>query len=462
MNRVLAIARHTFAEGIRMRIVLVFVILLVFLVLRMPFALRGDETLTGRLQSFLAYSLGALSLLLSLATIFFSCSTLATEIRECSLHLVVTKPVTRFQILLGKWIGVNLLNLLILVLCGVTIYGLAYYIQSLPEQFYRVRLQVRDVVWTARQAATPAVPRQELVKAAEEDVLARLERGEIEHYKKAEALATRLSELLNQWRQVEPGGYRVYEFSGLAPPEREDTVLQVRYKALGLPLPPGELLPIRWVLLDPETQAPLAVRDTMERTGETHQFLIVAGPVVRNGRALLQVINPLDPRSNTTVFFEGDDSLQLLYRVSNFELNFVKGLVIIGLQLGLLSALGVFFSVFVSFPVACLCTATFYLLALGMPWIMEVIGTTAQIHLGEQDPYGRLGPAVRALLAPLLKYAVPDFTHYNGIGRLVDGLYIPPSLLVVCAARTLLYGLALLLLPGWLIFNRREIAEVIV
>jgi hypothetical protein len=38
----------TFAEGIRMRIVLVALMVLALLVLRMPFALRGDETLAGR------------------------------------------------------------------------------------------------------------------------------------------------------------------------------------------------------------------------------------------------------------------------------------------------------------------------------------------------------------------------------------------------------------------------------
>jgi len=177
MRRALAIARLTFAEGVRMRIVLVFLILLVFLVLRMPFALRGDDTLTGRLQNFLAYSLGALSLLLSLATVFFSCATLTNEIKERSLHLVVTKPVTRFQILVGKWLGVMLLNLLIVALCGGAIYGLAYFIQSRPEQFERDRLQVRDVVWTARLAARPTVPQEEIVQEAARNVQERIDRG---------------------------------------------------------------------------------------------------------------------------------------------------------------------------------------------------------------------------------------------------------------------------------------------
>lgn len=137
MKRVWAIAWLTFQEGIRMRIVLVFLIVLGVAVLRLPFALKGDETLSGRLQTFLAYSLGALSVFLGLATAFLSCATLTNEIRTRSLHLVVTKPVTRFQILAGKWLGVNLLNVLMLALSGATIYGFAVYIKNQPELFVR-------------------------------------------------------------------------------------------------------------------------------------------------------------------------------------------------------------------------------------------------------------------------------------------------------------------------------------
>lgn len=461
MKRALAIARLTFAEGVRMRIVLVFLVLLIFLVLRMPFALRGDDTLAGRLQNFLAYSLGAVSVLLSLATVFFSCATLTNEIKERSLHLVVTKPVTRFQILLGKWLGVMLLNVLIVALCGGAIYGLAYFIQSRPEQFARDRLQVRDVVWTARLAATPTVPLQEIAQAAADDVRVRIERGELDAAQRNEALATRAQELLNQWRTIEPGGYRIYRFEGLTPPETEETVIQIRYQARGIPVPPGELLVLDWVIRDPQTGMLLAQRQTRDRSTERHEFLVRAEAVVRDGVFDLGVLNPFDPRSPISVMFEGDQSLQVLYKVGSFEANFARALLIILFQLALLSALGVFFGVFVSFPVACLCTCAFYLIALTFPYLMEAMGTDIQA-IGEFDPYGPLGPWVRRILVPILQVTVPDFARYGGVANVVEGLAISNELLVRCAARTVLYGGALLLLPGWLIFRRREIAEVIV
>lgn len=463
MRRVWAIAWLTFSEGVRMRIVLVSLIVLVFLVLRMPFALRGDETLTGRLQNFLAYSLGALSLLLSVATIFFSCATLTTDIKERSIHLVVTKPVSRFQILLGKWLGVNLLNLLIVVLCGATIYGFACFIRSRPEQFARDRVQVRDVVWTARIAAQPVAPEKEIAQAATQQVAERVRLGEVDPANEATVRGERVLQLMSQWRNIPAGSYREYRFENLAPPETGETVIQVRFKARGTPLPSDEIVPIGWVFCDPENGAWLhAPIFTHERSGDTHQFLVRAAPVIRNGTAILQVANPTSPDVGTSVLFDGDDSLQLLYKMASFEGNYVKALLIILLRLALLSAVGTFFGVFVSFPVACLCTSAFYLICIALPFVLEAIGANLPNLGAKYDPYGAIGPALRAFLVPFLWIAFPDFTHYDGVNQLVDGTYIPLSLLGWSLVRTLLYGGVLLLLPGWLIFSRREIAEVIV
>ena len=457
MKRVLAIARLTFSEGVRMRIVLIFLVVLVFLVMRLPFALRGDDTLAGRLQNFLSYSLSALSLLLSLATVFFSCATLANEFKECSLHLVVTKPVSRFQILLGKWLGVNLLNLVILVLCGGAIYGFAYFIQSRPEQFQRDRLKVRDVVWTARVAAKPVVPVDELRQAATQEVDGQIESGSLDPSTRPKALADLYKKLMRRWETIPSGGNRRYRFENLTPPGRDDTVFQIRYKAIGIPLPYNEVLVSAWMFLDPETKNPLHQPTRMEeRSGYVHQFLASAQPVIREGKAELVVFNPYDPVNETQILFEGDDALLLLYQAGSFEANYAKVLAIFLMRLALLSAIGIFFGVFVSFPVACLCTCAFFLISLGLPFWIESMGTYLP------SATGQVTQTIRDLPVMMMKIVFPDFVRYSGTGQLVDGLYISFATLGSCALHTLVYGCALLLLPGWLIFKRREVAEVIV
>ncbi len=448
-----------------MRLVLVFLIVLGVAVLRLPFALRGDETLSGRLQTFLSYSLGALSVFMGLATAFFSCATLTNEIRSKSLHLVVTKPVTRFQILAGKWLGVNLLNVLMLALSGATIYGFAVYIKNQPELFARDSLQLRDVIWTARVAAEPTEP--DFREASETYVKDMLARDPTFTSNVEGAVAERIKNLDEAYRSILPGQQRSFEFKDLVQPESEETVLQVRFKARGIPIPKDDILFIEWYLLDPDSMevvAPPFLTD--KRQAERHQFLFRSGGrLVQKGRAVLGVLNPGPPDDSppAAIYFDGEGSLQLLYKVGSFEANYLKSLSLIFFRLAFVSAVGLFFGTFTSFPVACFCTLSIYLFCLGIPWWLESIGANmpASAMTAKVDPYGPFGGAVRTVLVPILKFVLPDFWAYDGVARLIDGYAIDGATLSYGAMHTLIYGLVLLALPGWLIFRSREVAEVV-
>lgn len=460
MKQVWAIAKLAFWEGIRMRIVLVFLFVLVFALLRLPFAMRGDETLSGRLQTFLSYSLGALSLFMGLATVFLSCATLSNELRTRSIQMVVTKPVTRFQVLLGKWLGVNGLNLLMVLLGGLTIYAFAVFIKTrgVEGTFDRDARKLRDTVWTARIAAEPTKPdldpeARKQIEEAEKQGAGFIEGKEV-------AIARKRAELLEQWRAIAPGDYRVYQFDNLTAPESPDTVFQLRFKARGAPLTQDETVPILWLVLDPATQEVRAELPTENRTGEEHQFLLGSG-IFKDGTAYVGVLSP-PPPNRTAIFFEGEGSLKVLYKVGSFEGNYAKALLLVLARLAFLSALGVFFSTFVSFPVGCFCVLSIYLFCIGVPWWLDSMGANLEAGQGNAkiDPYGVAGPVVRAILVPVLKIIVPDFVKYDGVGQLIEGEAITSSLLSTALTHTLLYGVFLLLAPGWLIFRSREVAQV--
>ncbi len=490
MRPVLAIARQTFWEGIRMRIVMVSLIVLAVLLVRFVYV-RGDETLTGRLQNFLAYSFGALGLFMSLATVFFSCATLAGEIRNCQIHMVVTKPVSRFQILLGKWLGVNLLNVLIVALCSVAIYGFARQIASKKEQFRRDRLNLRDAVWTARASAAPIDPdfRQPVMDYVDAEIKeGRIDpdaRGRIKSvldslyergYPEGELASTRrwdentgravdkLRELVTTQRLIEPGDYRLYQFEGLTAPDSAETAVQVRFRARAMPLPMDEKVTIHWIFMDPEDpRRPLGPPTTTNgRAGDVLQFLFRGSAAIKDGKAAILVQNG-DPITGEVpqyvITFEGDNWLEIMYRVGSFEANFLRNILLLLSRLAFLSAVGLTFGVFVSFPVACLCTFAVYLLGIGWNWWYNAIGADMEVYSVQWDPYGRFGPFIRFFLEPLLA-AFPNFSSYDGTSRLISGELITNGLVGQAMAHTLLFGAALLLIIGWIVFQRKEIAEV--
>jgi hypothetical protein len=467
MRPTLAIAWLTFREGLRMRVVLVAILLLLALVLVLPFTLRGDGTLAGRLQNFLSYSLWVLNILLSLAVAFLACATLTNEIKSCSIHTVVTKPVSRFQIVAGKWLGVNLLSLLLVLLCGPTIYGFARFIASLPEEFRRDRLMLRDVVWTARAAANPTDP--EFRPAAEAYVDEHIQAGEMLSRGREAEIQERVKALRADWLRIPHDQYRVYLFDHLVAPKAENPVVQVRYRVRHMPLPLDEIARVGWLFLDPDSGRPLMPepRVTEGRVGDVHEFLVRAEPVIKNGSAALVVYNftPTTRLTGAYLFFdeaEDDQWLQVLYPVGSFEANFIKALLLIVFRVAFISAVGVFFGTFVSFPVACFCTLTALVICLGLPWWMESIGANLQMRTDDIDPYGRFGPYVRGVLVPILKVLFPDFIRYDGAGRLIDGRYIPPGLVGMAFAHTVALGSVLVLGIGWLVFRAREIAAVTV
>ncbi len=456
MKNALAIARLTVREGVRMRIVLVMVVLLVLIVTQLPFALKGDETVSGRLQTFLAYSLGAMGFLLGISTVFLACATLSTEFRTKTLHLIVTKPVARIEILLGKWLGITFLNLALLTAGALAVYSLAVFVKNRPAQFERDRVKLEDTIWTARVAGTPIVP--DFAEQARRYIDEQVQQGRTFSQGAELARVQAEHDLQERWRQVAPGERRLFEFTDLPAPDESSRVYQVRFKARGTPIPPEELLPITWAVVDPETGGVEMMLDSRERHGQVHQFFIPI-QVVKDGRAALGVINPTE---NITIYFEGTDGLQLLYRVGSFEGNYLGCVLLILMRLAFLAALGLFFSTFVSFPTASVTVLLLYVLCSFKPDWLDVIGAKMEVYDPQLDPYGTAGPYIRALLAPLLELLLPDFTRYNGTSLLVDGFAIRAESVASAALRTLTYGLALLALPGWLIFYNREVAEVTV
>jgi len=117
-----AVARTTLAEGVRTKAALGFALLVVFSVPVFWWLAEGDGTIKGRVQMFMTYSLGFSGFVLSLLTIFFACRSLSNEIATRQIYGIVSKPVPRWQILIGKWVGVMTLNAVLLGLVGLGTY----------------------------------------------------------------------------------------------------------------------------------------------------------------------------------------------------------------------------------------------------------------------------------------------------------------------------------------------------
>ena len=142
------IARLTLREAVRRKIALGALLLgLVFLAVYGTglYFIRQDLTQAGQVQhavvanqiySFLALSgLYAVNILFAMMAVLISVDTIAGEIASGRIHTLAAKPVRRWELLLGKWSGLLLMQTLYLLLMagGVTTLTAAITGYSLPN-----------------------------------------------------------------------------------------------------------------------------------------------------------------------------------------------------------------------------------------------------------------------------------------------------------------------------------------
>ena len=153
MQRIFAIAWLTWKAALRFRLFLVIAVFLLAAVVGLPLIIKDDGTARGFTQILLTYTLSAITGLLGLSTLWLSCGTLARDIEECQIQVVATKPIARWQIWLGKWLGIVTLNAALLAISGACVFGLLQWRAGhLPAAEQKV---LREQVLVARGSARP-------------------------------------------------------------------------------------------------------------------------------------------------------------------------------------------------------------------------------------------------------------------------------------------------------------------
>ena len=292
MPRLTAIVWLSWKAAFRYRLVWVLTLLLLGAVVGLPLLVRDDGTAAGFSQIVITYTLGAVSVLLGFTTLWLACGTLARDIEESQMQVVAVKPIPRWQIWLGKWLGIVSLNAALLAASGLCIYSLMLWRagklpaaeqKKLYEEILVARASLKEppvdlgpiieAKWREKLAQGPLAPdvREFVRRQIEEDVKA-------------------------QVQLVRPGLQRVWKLDasalkGISP----STLLRVRAKFFAAdPSAAGRLNPVynaMWMIGKPGT--PSARRAEMRMAAESHQeFSIPAAAIADDGFLYVGFANP--------------------------------------------------------------------------------------------------------------------------------------------------------------------------
>ena len=457
MHRVLAVASNTVKQILRMKIAVVFTVLLVVLLPVMATSATGDGTVKGRLQTFISYGLSLVGLLLSLLTLLAVTHSATSDLVHCQVYTVLTKPIRRHEFLLGKVLGVLFVDAALLVGLSAVIYGLTVYGPRFMGATDEDQVQLANEFFTARKGLQPK--EVDVSQEVEQEYEKLVKNRELEQYFEGVPKPVVIARLTQQKRlekrAAAVGRYLLWEFNGVHLADPNGSFF-VRFKYDVSVNPPDLQVCSRWMVGDlrplqtgaqPQTRIYQANRKDQIRTAR--EFEVPAEVVARDGFLAVGFLNEF--LNNTVVIFPIEGGFEVLYKADGFRANFLRAVALIFVKLVFLAALGIFAGSFLSFPVAVLLCLMVFVTGTVSGFVLESFS-----YLGSQLSF------VYEYSLKLLVQVLPQFDQINPTGFLVAGRLIPWSLVAWTGVVVTGLKAILLLAVGLWLFQSREIAKTTV
>jgi len=458
-QRLLTIAFLTVKAAFRFRLVVVLATLLLGVVILLPALIKHDGSARGFAQIVLTYTLGSITTMLGFATLWLACGTLARDVEECQMQMVAVKPVARWEIWLGKWLGIMLLNALLLALSGGAVYLLMQVkARELTPQEQTI---LRNEVLVARGSVKEPMP--DIKEAAEqrfEEQVKKLSPTGLDRT----LLRKQIEEQLKWREQLVPSGHRrIWQLDlSLARGHVRDQPLFVRLKFhtpqtvnMDEPAQAGTFL-AQILVGKPETPLQRVLKPMSLSAGTYHEIQVPPNLLDENGVLWVEFRNYND----VPLLFPLEDGMEVLYRESGFGLNFLRGLGILFFWLGLFAALGLCAASRFSFPVAAF-------VCLGLLFVGLSSGTLSTVasegtYLGiDWDKGQAYHPMIDAVLVPIFKGLLKVINlvrDFSPIDSLSSGRSITWGQLAQAFGQITCLMSGFLAAIGIFVFTRRELA----
>jgi hypothetical protein len=319
------------------------------------------------------------------------------------MQVVAVKPIARWQIWLGKWLGIITLDTALLALAGACIFGLLHWrAGKLPASEQRI---LREEVLVARASLKENPPD---IDAEVERIFRERTRNIAVDPQNAAVVKEQLREALKV-DVVPPNNLRRWTIDlGARRAWLKAEPLFMRFKFHAANTNALGTYRLRIEAGEPETPRRQAVVATF---GDNAFHEVRVEPNLWNASGVLTV--DIQNRSDTTLVFPIDEGFELLYRESSFPVNFARGLLIVLFWLALLATIGLTAASFLSFPVAAFVSASVLVLGLSTGTLSAAV--EAGTIMGVNEETGEVG---KSLLDVVL---IPLFKSMLGIFKLVQG-----------------------------------------
>ena len=455
-QRIAAVMALTWKAAFRFRLFIVITVLLLATVVGLPLLIKDDGTARGFTQILLTYTLSSITGLLGLSTLWLACGTLARDIEECQMQMVAVKPIARWQIWLGKWLGLMSLNAALLAISGLSVFLiLQWRATQLPPVEQRI---LRNEVLVARASARPPTMEKQIELETENQLRAALEKNS--HLTPAEVaqLRQQIREGLKAYVQNVPPGYeQSWKIDlGFAKNFLQDQPLYLRVKFNTSVKSASGTFPVLWLVGVPKETQLWRTEEPMSLAPDTfHEFVVPPNLFDKEGILTVTVVNP----NNTALLFTMEDGIEVLYRDGGFALNFARGIGIIFCWMALLAALGLAAASFLSFPVAAFVSLAMLLVVFSTGTLKAVVSEGTIMSYNQET--GTRGSPLDIVAVPIFKVILSVINlakDFSPIDQLSAGRSITWVELARAVVQIILVLGGILAAFGIWAFTRRELA----
>lgn len=463
-----AIARNVVNEAVRMKVSLVFIVILLIGLAALPGLLDASTPLRYRVQSFMQYGTGGTFWVVAILVLFLAVGSVAFEQRDKVIWQTMTKPVASWQYLLGKWVGVVGVAAVLLAVSSAGVFLFNEYLRNQPAlgetapyvakngSISEDRLVLETQVLSARKSVGPMLPQID-AEAEKQEIDARLARVKAADPLYVETANTRADlkkslddERRTQFLTIESRNREIFSFTGLQTARDSGSPVTLRYRVDVGANDPRETYRITFIL-------PNATPRVQEVPGgQTMTLPISPASISPEGELKVMVINgdvETGEAMDKSMMFP-PDGIEVFYPAGSYRLNFLRVIAVLWLKLAFLAMVAVWAATYLSFSVASL-------VAFGTFLVAESAGYLANSleYFSATDAKGNteIWKVFIRLIAVPISWIFGGYGRLDPTGSLVEGRMVGwetvlQALLALGLFTAILYAIAVQ------IFRGRELA----
>ena len=471
-----SIVKLTWRSALRSHIFQLLLAVLTGFVIILPLTVAGDGTAYGYIQVSLKYNLSVVAFILSMSSIWLACSVMTQDMESYQLHMIVSKPVSRMKIWLGKCFGVLLINAFLLLIASSVIYGIVVW------QFNRSKFppdekkKIENEVMTGRRVFYPQLP--DVNALAREEYARRLAVAKsttIKDEKEEVALKELRRQIIAKMSELPYSASKVWFYKNL--PVELKAPLYLRYRVYVDKISSKDQRETYGVWhvavagkADKQDVKPGAVADAKKdkdaelvtywqprsyypekiMCGVFNEITLKPTVVTPDGTVTISFTN-LD-QAGKNLHFQVPDGPKMLIRVAGFFENYARAVFLILLQIVVLTALACAASSVLSMPTAIFMVVSYLLFGTFSTFLVGAGIDVPDIGITDYFAY-YLSIILLWLVIPLQVF---DMSSLVSNGELIELSLMSKIFLKFFIVK----GLPLFLLGIWL-YRRRELGLVI-